>query len=55
MGKVLSTVFTLFWLLLESDLFTYILSSCWALPRAPQQDGAELSPRFPGKTLILDL
>ena len=43
------------WLLLEPDLFTYILSSCWALPRVPQQDGAELSPRFPGKALILDL
>ena len=52
-ARVLEFSFSI-WLLFESYLFTYILSSCWALPRAPQQDGAELSPRFPGKALILD-
>lgn len=53
MGKALYHVYSVL-AALESDLFTYILSSCWALHRAPQQDGAELSPRFPGKALILE-
>lgn len=54
LAKVLSTIFILFLAALRSDLFSYLLSDWWALPRAPQQDEAELGLGFPGKALTLD-